>query len=101
MSGMMKRSLTRMLVARRYVIGGRVQNVGFRFFAEAQARREGLAGWVTNRPDRTVEVFVEGDRESVERFEGHLRRGPPNARVDRFDWSDVPPTGFETGFIIK
>jgi acylphosphatase len=90
-----------MLIARRYVIGGRVQGVGFRYFAEATAAREGVVGWVKNRPDRSVEVFAEGDAESVERFERHLRHGPPGARVDRFDLDDMMPTGYETGFIIK
>ena len=91
----------RMLVARRYVIGGRVQGVGFRYFTEATALREGVVGWVRNRPDHCVEVFVEGDSESVERVERHLRHGPSGARVERFDWDDTVPTGQETGFIIK
>ena len=90
-----------MLIARRYVIGGRVQGVGFRLFTEAAAAREGVVGWVRNRPDQCVEVFAEGDAESVERFERHLRHGPRGARVDRFDLDETMPTGQETGFIIK
>jgi acylphosphatase len=87
-----------MLVARRLVISGRVQGVGFRFFAEDAARREGVAGWVTNRHDGAVEVLVEGDRESVDRFEGALRRGPRSAKVDRVVASDEPPSGQWRGF---
>jgi acylphosphatase len=50
-----------MLVARHYVIGGRVQGVGFRFFSQAAASREGIGGWVRNRADGCVEVLAEGD----------------------------------------
>jgi acylphosphatase len=90
-----------MIVARRYVIGGRVQGVGFRYFAEAVAAREGILGWVKNTPDGRVEVFAEGDSEAVERFERNLRHGPPSARVHSVDVNDMIPTGRETGFCIK
>jgi acylphosphatase len=50
-----------MIVARRYVIAGRVQGVGFRYFAEAAAARAGVHGWVRNLPDGSVEAFVEGE----------------------------------------
>jgi acylphosphatase len=89
-----------MLVARHYVIGGRVQGVGFRYFSRAAASREGIGGWVRNRPDGCVEVLAEGDVESIDRFERHLRSGPPRARVERFEWNHRAPTGQETGFII-
>jgi acylphosphatase len=90
-----------MIVARRYVIGGRVQGVGFRYFTGAAAAREGILGWVRNMPDGRVEVSAEGDAEALERFERSLRNGPPQARVDRVDVDDMAPTGRETGFIIK
>jgi acylphosphatase len=90
-----------MIVARRYVIGGRVQGVGFRYFAEAAAAREGILGWVRNTPDGRVEIAAEGDAEALERFERRIRQGPPHARVERVDVDDRIPTGRETGFIIK
>ena len=71
-----------MRIARRYLISGRVQGVGFRVFTEAQAAVEGLHGWVRNLPDGQVEVLFEGDAESVDRAEAKLRRGPGGARVD-------------------
>jgi acylphosphatase len=89
------------IVARRYVIGGRVQGVGFRYFAEAAAVREGILGWVRNMPDGRVEVSAEGDAEALERFERSLRHGPPHARVERVDVDELIPTGRETGFNIK
>ena len=90
-----------MIVARRYVIGGRVQGVGFRYFVEAAAAREGILGWVRNTPDGSVEVSAEGDAEALERFERSLTHGPPHARVERVDVDDMIPTGRETGFSIK
>ena len=90
-----------MLVARRFRIGGRVQGVGFRYFTEAAAAREGIAGWVRNSPDGGVEISAEGDAEALERFERSIRHGPPHARVDRVDVDDMIPTGQETGFTVK
>jgi acylphosphatase len=93
--------LPRMIVARRYVIAGRVQGVGFRYFTEAAAAREGILGWVRNTPDGRVEILAEGDTSAVERFERSLRHGPPHARVERVDVDETIPTGMETGFAIK
>jgi acylphosphatase len=90
-----------MIVARRILIAGRVQGVGFRFFAEAQAAVEGVHGYVKNLPDGRVEVHIEGDDESVERVERALRRGPAGARVEGFVVEAVPPSGRATGFSIR
>jgi acylphosphatase len=90
-----------MRVARRFLIRGRVQGVGFRYFAEAVAAREGLHGWVRNLPDGGVEARAEGDAEAVERFERAIRHGPPAARVDDVDVDDEVPTGREGGFAVR
>ena len=90
-----------MIVARRYVIGGRVQGVGFRYFTEAAAAREGILGWVRNMPDGRVEISAEGDAEALDRFERSLRHGPPRARIERVDVDDMIPTGRQTSFTIK
>ncbi|PYQ78986.1 MAG: acylphosphatase [Acidobacteria bacterium] len=86
-----------MRVARRYIISGRVQGVGFRFFTEAAAMREGIDGWVRNLPDGRVEVAAEGDADAMDRFERSVRHGPPAARVDDVDVTENVPTG-ATGF---
>ena len=91
----------RLLAARRYLIGGRVQGVGYRMFAEHQARVENVHGWVRNRPDGRVEARVEGDRDSVERVEAALRRGPAGARVEFFEVETEVPTGRATGFFAR
>ena len=90
-----------MVVARRYVISGRVQGVGFRFFAQDAARQEAIAGFVRNLPTRDVEVVAEGDREAMERFERALRRGPAQARVDQVRVEELLPTSRYAGFGIE
>jgi len=90
-----------MLVAKRFVVRGRVQGVGFRFFAERAAGQEGVHGWATNRADGAVEVFAEGDREAVRRFEAHLRRGPERAQVDDVWVDDDVPSGRLQGFAVR
>jgi acylphosphatase len=90
-----------MRVARRYVIAGRVQGVGFRWFTHDAAAREGVHGWVRNLADGTVEVMAEGDGPSVDRLEAAVRRGPSSARVERFDVEEVAPAGRTTEFEIR
>jgi acylphosphatase len=88
-------------IARRYLVSGRVQGVGFRFFAEAAALREGLHGWVRNLPDGRVEALAEGEAEAVERFERAIGHGPPGARVERVDVDHIVPSGRESGFTTR
>ncbi|MCC7007782.1 MAG: acylphosphatase [Acidobacteria bacterium] len=90
-----------MLVARRLELSGLVQGVGFRFFAVEAATAEGLRGWVRNLVDGRVEVFVEGDRDAVVRFEAKMRRGPARARVDRVRVDEDAPSGQAGPFIIR
>lgn len=90
-----------MNVARRFLIGGRVQGVGFRMFAEARAAAEGVHGYVRNLADGRVEAVVEGERESVDRVELALRRGPAGAHIESFDVELVAPGGRATGFVIR
>ena len=90
-----------MRVGRRYLISGRVQGVGFRFFTEAAAVREGLQGWVRNLPDGRLDITVEGESDAVERFERDVRHGPPAARVTDVDVEAIAPTLRAFGFIIK
>jgi acylphosphatase len=90
-----------MIVARRFVIAGRVQGVGFRVFTEAAAAREGVHGFVRNLPDGRVEAFVEGDQEAVDRVELKLRRGPAGARIESVEVEPAAPTYRATGFFIR
>jgi acylphosphatase len=90
-----------MRVSRRYIISGRVQGVGFRYFTEAAAAREGIHGWVRNLPDGRVEACAEGDADAVDRFENKLRHGPPGARVEGVEVEDVVPVGRGAGFSVR
>jgi acylphosphatase len=90
-----------MIVAKRFLISGRVQGVGFRFFAQDIAAVEGVHGYVRNLPDGRVEAFVEGDDQSVLRIERALRRGPPGADVEDVVVEGSAPTGRATGFSIR
>lgn len=89
-----------MRVARRFVVSGRVTGVGFRYFTQEAARREGITGVVRNLPDGRVEAIAEGDAESLTRFELALRRGPARARIESVEIDAVPVAGNYLGFTI-
>ena len=78
-----------------------MQGVGFRWFTHDAAAREGVHGWVRNLADGRVEVFVEGDSESVDRLEAAVRRGPASARVETVETEEHAPAGRTTGFEIR
>ncbi|MFH0778502.1 MAG: acylphosphatase [Candidatus Eisenbacteria bacterium] len=84
------------------VVSGMVQGVGYRFFALRQGRALGLKGFVRNVPDGTVELEVEGERESIESLLSALREGPRAARVSQVSvsWREFGGElgDFEVGF---
>ena len=80
--------------ARRAVVTGRVQGVGYRFFAERAARELDVRGWVRNLPDGSVEAVVEGEEDAIARFLDRLRQGPRGARVERVAEEDRTIEGF-------
>lgn len=88
-----------MRVARRFLLSGRVQGVGFRYFAADAARREQLTGSVRNLDDGRVEAIAEGEAESLLRFERALRQGPSRARVEYVQVEDIEPLTIH-GFTI-
>ena len=65
-----------MTVSKHYIISGRVQGVGFRYYVARQARALGLTGWVRNLPDGRVEAIAAGPQSAVDEFEGALRQRP-------------------------
>ena len=78
---------------RRVIVHGRVQGVNFRAATAAQATAAGVAGWVRNRRDGSVEAVFEGDSEGVEALVAFCRRGPRHARVERVERFEEPPEG--------
>ena len=85
----------------RALIRGRVQGVGFRWYAIRQARHIGVRGTIANRPDGSVEVTAEGDEGALALFLAWLERGPPGARVYSVDTEWVPPSGAWTDFDVE
>lgn len=77
--------------ARRFVVRGRVQGVGFRWFVEREAHILGIAGWVRNNFDGTVEVLAMGTREQLAGMRSRLQEGPRAARVDEVEESEAEP----------
>ena len=71
-----------MMIARGYLLRGRVQGVGFRWWAAREARRLGLRGTVHNRPDGAVELYASGPETALLALESLLRLGPPAAVVE-------------------
>jgi acylphosphatase len=89
-----------MRIARRYLVSGRVQGVGFRYYVQDAAAREGVTGYVKNLPDGRVEAHVEGDVDAVERVERAIRSGPGGARVEQVDVDPRDPSGTYRSFRV-
>lgn len=87
--------------ARKYVISGRVQGVGFRFFAEDHAQRLGLRGYVKNLRDGRVEVYAVGDEVRLGELKQRLAVGPPSARVTNVEEFDEPVNPRYSRFVIE
>ena len=87
-------------VARHVRVTGRVQGVFFRAWTQQEAKRQGVAGWVRNCPDGSVEGHLEGDEESVARAIEMLHDGPPSARVEAVSVDEVSPSGL-SGFEVR
>ena len=87
--------------ARRYLVRGRVQGVGFRWFVEREAAMLRIAGWVRNNPDGTVEILAQGTRDQLAGLHSRLREGPRAARVDEVDVSQAQPIAGLSSFQIQ
>ena len=87
-------------IARTYTISGRVQGVGFRFFAERWANQLGVRGYVKNCADGTVEVYAIGDQDALQEFKRQLAEGPRSAHVSRIDEREEDADKRYTTFLI-
>jgi acylphosphatase len=91
------------MIARRYIIRGRVQGVGFRWYAEREAGALGIVGWVRNNEDGTVECLAAGPEERLQAFGERLAAGPRASRVDVVEETEAAPedlTGYLRSFQI-
>ena len=88
-------------VARKFLVRGEVQGVGYRFFAQRAAARHQVVGYVRNCPDGTVEALVEGSASNVEAFKDDLITGPQWAVVDQVEEIVLEPTGSYSAFRVE
>ena len=87
--------------ARRFLVRGRVQGVGFRWFVEREAHVLSIAGWVRNNHDGSVEVLAQGTRDQLSGLHSRLREGPRAARVDAVEVSEASPIAGLAAFRIE
>src|ERR1017187_6760882 len=87
--------------ARRFVVRGRVQGVGLRWFVEREAHILGIAGWVRNNSDASVEILAMGTRDQLAGLRSRLREGPRAARVDDVEEFDARLVSGLTAFRIE
>jgi acylphosphatase len=88
------------MIRKHAVVRGQVQGVGFRWSAQTEAERLGLAGYARNLADGTVEAELEGSEAAVQRMLDWLHHGPRHARVEAVEVTDVDPTG-DPRFLIR
>jgi acylphosphatase len=93
--------VTENTIARRFIVRGRVQGVGFRWFVEREAHILGVAGWVRNNTDSSVEVLAVGSRDQISGLRSRLREGPRAARVDDVQESEAEAISGLTTFRIE
>jgi acylphosphatase len=82
------------------VVRGLVQGVFFRDSTRRQARRHGVAGWVSNHADGAVEAVFEGEADAVERLVAFSREGPRGAQVESVEVTEEEPEGL-SGFGVR
>ena len=88
------------MVARRFVISGIVQGVGYRFFVLRAAARHQVLGTVCNLPDGRVEVVAEGGRDAMDEFKKDLATGPSLAEITDIEETDLAVTGLYRDFRV-
>jgi acylphosphatase len=90
-----------MLIARKFLIRGMVQGVGFRYFAQRSAARHQVRGYIKNLEDGRVEALVEGPAVAVEEFKHDLAAGPTHSAVEHVEEIVLEPSGRYPTFRIE
>ena len=90
-----------MVIARKYIISGIVQGVGYRFFTQRTAARHQVIGYVRNLDDGRVEALAEGDAKAVEEFKHDLLTGPRFSKVNHIEETVLEPNGLYSSFRIE
>ena len=89
------------MIARRFIVKGRVQGVGFRRFVIRSAERVGLRGWTRNLPDGRVEVMAQGELAAIASLASDLGSGPRAARVDEVESIEGEPDTKLSDFSVR
>ena len=87
--------------AKQFLVRGRVQGVGFRWFVEREAKTLGISGWVRNNSDGSVEVLASGTQEQLSGLRSRLRQGPRASRVDNVEEAEAKPVAGLNTFRIE
>jgi acylphosphatase len=90
-----------MIVARKFIISGMVQGVGYRFFAQRAAARHQVTGYIKNLEDGRVEAYVEAEDKAVEAFKHDLNAGPSFSSVEHIEEIVLEPTNLYSNFRIE
>jgi acylphosphatase len=88
------------VIRRRVIVHGYVQGVFFRDSTRRRAQQHGVAGWVSNRWDGSVEAVFEGEPDAVERLVRFVHEGPRGAAVNRVEVAEEEPEGL-SGFNVR
>jgi len=83
------------------VVTGKVQGVGYRYFAQMKAVQFGITGWVKNRSDGAVEMVTTGTKENLDLFIQEIRRGNPFSTVEQIEISEISTVEKYQSFTIK
>jgi len=89
------------MIARKYLISGQVQGVGYRYFAQRSSAKHQIRGYVKNLKDGRVEVLVEGNPAAVEAFRQDLAAGPAHSRVGQIEELVIEPSNLFSTFRIE
>ncbi len=89
------------MIARKFIISGEVQGVGYRFFAQRAAARHQIRGYIKNLPDGRVEALIEGNESAVHAFRLDLAAGPTYSRVGEIEELVLEPSGTYSAFRIE
>ena len=89
------------MIARKFLISGQVQGVGYRYFAQRSSAKHQVRGYVTNLEDGRVEVLAEGTQRAVEDFRHDLAAGPTYSRVGQIEEIVLDPSGLYSSFRIE
>lgn len=90
-----------MIIARKLIVRGLVQGVGFRYFAQRSAARHQIKGYVKNLEDGRVEAFVQGGEKHVEAFKHDMTAGPTHSRVEDIEEIVLEPNTYFSAFRIE